>query len=39
MYVQMSATHVRTVKQILSAYKRTHDIIFLTATFCKGNKD
>lgn len=39
MYVQMSATRVRTVKQILSAYKRTHDIIFLTATFCKVNKD
>lgn len=39
MYVQMSATRVRTVKQILWAYKRTHDIIFLTATFCKVNKD
>lgn len=39
MYIQMSATRVRTVKQVRSGYKHTHYIITLTAKFWKVNKD
>lgn len=38
MYIQMSATRVRTVKQVRSGYKDTHYIITLTAKFWKVNK-
>lgn len=39
MYIQMSATRVKTVKQIRSGHKHTYYITILTAKFWKVNED
>lgn len=39
MYIQMSATRVKTVKQIRWSYKHTDYITVLTAKFWKVNED